>query len=48
MGFYNYEVSSYYCETVLCYMLRGADAMLESEAVREEMNAKVLLYLESC
>jgi hypothetical protein len=29
-------------------MLRGADAVLESEAVREEMSAKFLLYLESC
>jgi hypothetical protein len=29
-------------------MLRGADAVLESEAVREEMRDKVLLYLESC
>jgi hypothetical protein len=30
-------------------MLRGADAVLESEAVREEMSAKDLLYLiESC
>jgi hypothetical protein len=48
MGFCNYEARSYYCETVLCYMLRAADVVLESEAVRDEMSAKVFLYLESC
>jgi hypothetical protein len=29
-------------------MLRVAEAVIESEAAREEMSAEILLYLESC